>query len=67
MWLLTMVRWARKYRDEELRRRISTEPHSPSEFRANGTLMNMPEFYEAFDVKPEDKMYNESKARVKIW
>ena len=59
--------WARKYRDAELRKRISTDPHSPSEFRANGTVMNMPEFYQAFDVKPDDKMYLEPKARVKIW
>jgi len=59
--------WARKYRDEELRRRISTDPHSPSEFRANGTVRNMPEFYQAFEVKPEDKMYLEKDKRVKIW
>jgi len=59
--------WARKYRDEELRRRIETDPHSPSEFRANGTVANMPEFYEAFDVKPDDKMYIKPEDRVKIW
>jgi len=59
--------WARKYRDEELRRRIETDPHSPSEFRANGTVSNMPEFYDAFGVTPEDKMYIEPKDRVKIW
>lgn len=59
--------WARKYRDEELRKRIETDPHSPGEFRANGTVMNMPEFYQAFDVKPQDKMYTEPEKRVKIW
>ncbi len=59
--------WARKYRDEELRRRIETDPHSPSEFRANGTVSNMPEFYEAFNVKPDDKMYVKPEDRVKIW
>jgi endothelin-converting enzyme/putative endopeptidase len=59
--------WARKYRDEELRKRIETDPHSPSEFRANGTVMNMPEFYTAFDVKPADKMYADPEKRVKIW
>jgi putative endopeptidase len=59
--------WARKYRDEELRKRIETDPHSPSEFRANGTVMNMPEFYTAFNVKPEDKMYADPEKRVKIW
>jgi endothelin-converting enzyme/putative endopeptidase len=59
--------WARKYRDEELRKRIDTDPHSPSEFRANGTVMNMPEFHEAFGVKEGDKMYLAPKERVKIW
>lgn len=59
--------WRRKYRDEELRKRIDTDPHSPSEFRANGTVMNMPEFHEAFDVKPGDEMYLEPEERVKIW
>ncbi len=59
--------WRRKYRDEELRKRIDTDPHSPSEFRANGTVMNMPEFHEAFDVKPGDDMYLEPEKRVKIW
>ncbi|NVJ67645.1 MAG: M13 family metallopeptidase [Gammaproteobacteria bacterium] len=59
--------WARKYRDEELRKRIKTDSHSPSEYRANGTVMNMPEFHEAFDVKPGDKMYKAPEERVKIW
>lgn len=59
--------WRRKYRDEELRNRIETDPHSPSEFRANGTVMNMPEFHEAFDVKPGDDMYLAPEERVKIW
>ncbi|ACV26138.1 M13 family metallopeptidase [Kangiella koreensis] len=59
--------WRRKYRDEELRKRIDTDPHSPSEFRANGTVMNMPEYHEAFDVKPGDDMYLEPEDRVKIW
>lgn len=59
--------WMRKYRDEELLRRIDTDPHSPSEFRANGILKNLPEFYEAFDVKPGDGMYLNPEERVKIW
>ncbi|AOE50436.1 M13 family metallopeptidase [Kangiella sediminilitoris] len=59
--------WRRKYRDAELRKRIDTDPHSPSEFRANGTVRNMPEFYEAFDVEPTDDMYLEPEKRVKIW
>ncbi|WP_395377367.1 M13 family metallopeptidase [Marinicella sp. W31] len=59
--------WMRKYRDEELLRRIETDPHSPSEFRSNGILRNLPEFYEAFNVKPGDGMYLPPEERVKIW
>ncbi len=59
--------WMRKYRDEELLRRIDTDTHSPSEFRANGILRNLPEFYEAFNVKPGDGMYLSPEDRVKIW
>jgi putative endopeptidase len=59
--------WMRKYRDEELLRRIDVDPHSPSEFRANGILRNLPEFYEAFNVQPGDGMYLPPEERVKIW
>ncbi len=59
--------WARKYRDEELSQRLITDPHSPSEFRVNGIVRNMPEFYNAFDVKPEDGLYLAPEQRVKIW
>ena len=59
--------WRRKYRDEELRNRLMTDPHSPSHYRVIGVLPNMPEFYEAFDVKEGDKMYLKPEDRVKIW
>ena len=59
--------WARKYRDDELRRRLLTDPHSPSEYRTNIIVSDLPEFYAAFDVKPGDKMYRAPAERVKIW
>ncbi len=59
--------WRRNYRDEELKRRLTTDPHSPSRYRVIGVLSNMPEFYKAFDVKPGDKMYRPEEERVKIW
>jgi putative endopeptidase len=59
--------WRRKYRDEELRRRIATDPHAPSEYRANGAVRNVPEFYEAFDVQQGDALYLAPEDRVKIW
>ncbi len=59
--------WARKYRDKELLRRLKIDPHSPSEYRANGTVSNIPEFYAAFDVQEGDGMYLAEEDRVKIW
>lgn len=59
--------WARKYRDDELRRRLLTDPHSPSEYRTNNVVSNLPEFHAAFDVKPGDKMYKAPADRVRIW
>ncbi|WP_076416743.1 M13 family metallopeptidase [Shewanella sp. UCD-KL12] len=59
--------WRRNYRDEELGRRLMTDSHSPSHFRAMGTPRNIPAFYQAFDVKEGDKMFLSPEQRVKIW
>ncbi len=59
--------WRRKYREEELRRRLLTDPHSPSRYRVIGVFANMPEFYAAYDVTENDKLYLAEDARVKIW
>ncbi len=59
--------WRRKYRDDELKRRLITDPHSPSEYRTNGIVANMPEFYAAFNVQPGDPMHRNDEERVKIW
>ncbi len=59
--------WRGKMVEKSLRNRVATDPHSPGEFRALGSLSNMPQFYSAFDVKPGDKMYIAPEKRVKIW
>lgn len=59
--------WRRLYRDDELRTRLVTDPHSPSKYRVNGIVQNMPEFYEAFNVKKGDAHYLPEEDRVKIW
>ena len=59
--------WRGIIRDEELRQRIATDPHSPSVYRANGPVRNVPEWYEAFDVQPTDELFLPPEERVKIW
>ncbi|MCH7819968.1 MAG: M13 family metallopeptidase, partial [Candidatus Marinimicrobia bacterium] len=59
--------WRRNMREKALRQRILTDPHSPGNYRVTGALQNMPEFYEAFDVKEGDKMFIPVEKRVKIW
>jgi len=59
--------WRALYRDEELRRRIMTDPHSPTMYRTNGAVRNVPEWYDAFGVEPGDALYLPPEERVKIW
>ena len=59
--------FANLYRDESLRNLIETDPHSPAPYRTNGPLPNVPEFYQAFDIKETDPMYIPPQERVKIW
>ncbi len=59
--------WRNKYRDEALRNRIQTDRHSPSMYRANGSVRNVPEWYAAFDVEEGDALYLTPEDRVKIW
>jgi predicted metalloendopeptidase len=56
-----------KARDAALIAQVKSDPHSPAEFRVNGSLKNHPGFYEAFDVKPGDKMYLAPEERVIFW
>lgn len=59
--------WATKSTDEGLRTQVGTDPHSPARFRVNGVVRNIPEFYEAFNVKTKDSLYLAPDKRVKIW
>ena len=59
--------WRTKIRDEALRTQIKTDPHSPGQIRAIQPLLNVPAFYDAFDIKEGDKMYLAPEERVQIW
>jgi len=59
--------WRQLIRDEALRNQVVSDPHSPGEFRANGTVRNMDAWYEAFGVKSDAKLFVAPDARVRIW
>jgi predicted metalloendopeptidase len=59
--------WRRKYRDQDLIKRLKADPHAFSEFRTNGPTSNIDAFYAAFGVKPGDRMYRPENERVRIW
>jgi len=59
--------WRGKVRDDAVRRQVVTDPHSPRQYRVNGPARNMDAWYEAFGVKPGDKLYVEPDKRVRIW
>jgi putative endopeptidase len=40
--------WCSKYREEYARMAATVDPHSPPRFRVNGSLVNFPEFAQAF-------------------
>jgi endothelin-converting enzyme/putative endopeptidase len=59
--------WRSKMRDEALKNQVKTDPHSPGKYRAYVPIQNVDAFYEAFNIKPGDKMYVSPEKRVKIW
>lgn len=59
--------WRQNITKENLMQRIVTDPHSPGQYRSNGPLSNMVEFYEAFGVKEGDKMWRPEAERLKVW
>jgi putative endopeptidase len=59
--------WQENQRPESMRTQVLTDEHSPEKFRVNGPLTDVDAFYEAFNVKPGNKMYTPDSLRVRIW
>jgi putative endopeptidase len=60
--------WRESNTNESLRTLVLTDTHSPTRFRVNGVVFNVPEFYRAFpNVKPSDKLYRPEIERPVIW
>ena len=59
--------WRGKERDEYLRQTLFANQHAPFQYRANGPLAHLQGFYDAFGVRPGDRLYRDPAARVTIW
>ena len=59
--------WRRNFKDEELKVRLTTDPHAPANFRAIGAPSNLPAFAAAFECKPGDAMVRSDDDQIVIW
>jgi putative endopeptidase len=59
--------WRINWRDAELHRRLTTDFHSPGQFRAIGPESNLQQFYDAFGIKAGDPMWRDLSVRAIIW
>ena len=59
--------WQMHVRDESLASQLLTDVHSPAQYRVNGPMADVPAFYEAFGIKPGQKLYRPDSTRVVIW
>jgi putative endopeptidase len=59
--------WRSKMRDEAIKNQVKTDPHSPGMYRAYVPLLNVDEFYKAFNISETDKLFIKPEDRVRIW
>lgn len=59
--------WRAKYREDAAIQQLTSDPHSPPQYRVNGVVRNFDEWYAAFEVQPEDALYLPPEERVRIW
>lgn len=63
--------WAQVWRGnilpETAAQLIKTDSHSPGPYRTIGAPVNMDAWYDAFDVKPGNKLYKKPEDRIRLW
>lgn len=59
--------WMSQQREETTRRQLLSDVHAPAKWRVLGPLSNLPEFYEAFGVKPGQGMWRAAEERAEVW
>jgi putative endopeptidase len=56
--------WCQNVTDQEARKRVLTDPHSPGRWRVNGAVQNSAAFQEAFGCNAGQPMVSENACRV---
>ena len=59
--------WGQNITEEEIRNRTKNDPHAIGMWRVNGALPHIDMWYEAFKVKPGDKLYLPKEQRLQLW
>lgn len=59
--------WAQNIRDEEIRKRVKSDPHQLGMWRVNGQLPHIDAWYDAFGITEKDPMFVPKEKRVTIW
>ncbi len=59
--------WQSKQREDAIRQQVASDPHSPARFRVEGPVRNMDSWYEAFGVKPGEKLFLKPEERARLW
>ena len=59
--------WGQNIREEEIQRRVKTDPHQLGEWRVNGQLPHIDAWYETFGITENDPMFVPKEKRVTIW
>jgi putative endopeptidase len=59
--------WRSKSRPDALKQQTLSDSHSPARFRVDGPLRNVDAWYDAFAVRPGDRLYLKPEDRVRIW
>ena len=59
--------WGQNITEKEIRNRVKNDPHALGEWRVNGALPHIDAWYDAFNVKPGDKMYIPKNERLQLW
>lgn len=59
--------WGQNITDQEIRNRVKSDPHALGKWRVNGALPHIDAWYDAFNVKKDNKMYIPQTERLQLW